>query len=128
MALPALMAILVTVNAERNARGVAPLVEDACLSAVAAARAQDMVNRDYFSHITPDGRTPWDAMQSQGCSMRHFAGENIAEADDVSDALTLLWNSAEHRANTLDAHYRKIGVGIATRPDGTEVVVEDFSG
>ena len=114
------------VNDERRTAGVPGLQSDACLGAVANERAQDMVQRNYFSHFTPTGLSPWDYLRAGGCRF-HYAGENIAEADDENTALTELWNSSPHRENTLDVHYTKIGIAVATRPDGTEVFVEDFS-
>lgn len=107
--------------------GVATLRQDACLSAIAAQRAQDMVARNYFAHETPDGRMPWDFMRADGCGFA-YAGENIAEAQDEREAVYALWNSAEHRRNTLDVHYAHVGVGAAVRSDGTIVFVEEFTG
>lgn len=114
------------VNSERRMERVPTLQSDACLSAVANERAQDMVQQNYFSHFTPDGLSPWDFLRAEGCNF-HYAAENIAEADDEDTALAELWGSSPHRENTLNAHYAKIGIAVATRPDGTEVFVEDFS-
>jgi uncharacterized protein YkwD len=119
-------AMLGGVNDERVQSGVHALTLDACLSTMAADRARDMVQRHYFSHVTPDGRTPWDFMHQDGCPFR-YAAENIAEATTEDEALTELWNSPEHRRNTLDAHYVKVGIGVATESDGTNIFVEDFT-
>src|SRR5207253_2415661 len=43
------------VNQERAATGIGSLVLDATLSDVAQMHAEDMVNRSYFSHTTPEG-------------------------------------------------------------------------
>lgn len=118
--------LLSGVNAERQSGAVPALVADPCLTAVASERAGDMVRRDYFAHRAPDGSMPWDVMRSHGCTFS-VAGENIAEAPDARFALLELWQSAPHRANTLNQRYAKIGIAMATRPDGTEVFVEEFS-
>lgn len=118
--------MLSEVNSERHSAGVPALVRDDCLTSVAMARANDMLTRHYFSHVTPDGRLPWDAMRADGCPF-HYAAENIAEAPDPLYAITELWQSPEHRRNTLDAHYRKIGIGTAVLGDGIEIFVEDFT-
>ena len=118
--------ILGEVNRERQTLGVTTLVRDDCLTALAMQRADDMLQRNYFSHVTPDGRLPWDTMRAAGCAF-HYAAENIAEAPDPLFAVTELWNSPEHRRNTLNAHYHKVGIGAAVRPDGTEIFVEDFT-
>jgi uncharacterized protein YkwD len=118
--------VLGEVNAERQSVGVSALALDPCLTRLADARAEDMARRAYFGHVTPDGRLPWDLMRAQGCAFR-YAAENIAEAENPRQAVTELWNSAEHRRNTLDPRYAKIGIGVASRSDGTEILVEDFT-
>lgn len=120
------LTVFVQINKERQSERVPSLITDRCLSALASARADDMLRRNYFSHITPDGTAPWQSMRAEGC-MFHYMGENIAEAPDPIFAVTELWNSPEHRQNTLNLHFHKIGVGVAVRPDGTEIFVEDFS-
>jgi uncharacterized protein YkwD len=117
---------LADINSERETAGVRPLVLDDCLTVLASARADDMVQRSYFSHRAPDGRMPWDFMREARCPFI-YAGENIAEAPDIENAVAELWHSRDHRRNTLDSRYSKIGIGTATRADGTEVLVEDFT-
>ena len=43
------------INAERRARGLAPLVANARLGSAARRHAADMVTRAYFSHVSPSG-------------------------------------------------------------------------
>jgi uncharacterized protein YkwD len=127
MVLPALvLTVLTQVNQERQSVGVAPLAADRCLMTMASARANDMLKRNYFGHITPDGTAPWQTMQANGCAF-HAMGENIAEAPDPTFAVTELWNSSEHRQNTLNVQFHKVGIGAVVLPDGTELFVEDFS-
>jgi len=122
----AVQTVFAQINDERVSDGVPSLTLDDCLTATATARADDMLHRNYFGHVTPDGRLPWDYLRADGCPFR-YAAENIAEAPDPLFAVTELWDSPEHRRNTLDAHYRKVGIGTSTRPDGTEIIVEDFT-
>jgi len=123
---PLVFSVFMQVNQERRSVAVAALVSDRCLMATATARANDMLNRNYFSHIAPDGTAPWQTMRSNGCAF-HAMGENIAEAPDPTFAVTELWKSPEHRQNTLNGQFHKVGIGVAVRPDGTEIFVEDFS-
>jgi uncharacterized protein YkwD len=123
---PLVFSVFMQVNKERQSVDVASLVPDRCLMATATARANDMLVRNYFSHIAPDGTAPWQTMQAHGCTF-HLMGENIAEAPDPTFAVTELWNSPEHRQNTLNVHFHRVGIGAAVRPDGTEIFVEDFS-
>lgn len=123
---PEVHSMIRDLNAGRQAAGLPALRIDEKLSLVAEQRATDMVTLKYFSHIQPDGRTPFDVMAEDGCSFR-YAGENIAMAEDEREAMRALWNSLEHRENTLDTNYRKIGLAVATLADGSKVFVEDFS-
>jgi len=123
---PLVFTVFVQINQERQSVAVAALAPDRCLMATATERANDMLNRNYFSHIAPDGTTPVQTMRANGCAF-HTMGENIATAPDPTFAVTELWNSPEHRQNTLDVHFHKVGIGVAVRPDGTEIFVEDFS-
>ncbi|MBW1966136.1 MAG: CAP domain-containing protein [Deltaproteobacteria bacterium] len=47
-------------------RGLWPLVSNPVLNEVARAHCADMIERGYFSHITPDGLTPEDRVISAG--------------------------------------------------------------
>ena len=114
------------VNLRRRRAGVPVLRLDGRLSALATQRANDMIRRSYFGHVTPEGRLPWDMMRAEGCAF-HQAAENIAQADGEREAANALWKSAEHRRNALDADYHKIGIGIAINSDGSEIFVEDFT-
>jgi uncharacterized protein YkwD len=123
---PSTQGMLDRINVERSIYGVRSLGADACLGALARERASDMATRRYFGHVTPDGRTPWDVMRADGCAF-HYAAENIAQAPNAAAAIEELWKSPEHRRNTLDPHYAKIGIGAARLGDGTELFVEDFT-
>jgi uncharacterized protein YkwD len=124
--LPSTQGMLDQINLERNSHGAPAVAIDACLNALASERAADMAQRHYFGHVTPDGRTPWDIMRIDGCAF-HYAAENIAQATNAQAAITELWNSPQHRRNTLNAHYAKVGIGAARLDDGTELFVEDFT-
>ncbi|MGZ3497551.1 MAG: CAP domain-containing protein [Vulcanimicrobiaceae bacterium] len=119
-------AMLTDVNIERQRAGVPALALDGRLSALATERANDMVHRAYFSHTTPDERSPWDFMRAEGCAF-HYAAENIARAADEREASIALWESVEHRENTLGVNYHKIGIGVAVNNDGSKIFVEDFT-
>lgn len=103
--------VCVLVNQERNKVGLMPLVLNAKLSDVAQAHAEDMVNRNYFSHNTPEGLSPFDRMHAAGISYQ-TAGENIAYWYKTPEEVMQTWmNSTGHRANILKAQYGKIGIG-----------------
>lgn len=100
-------------NASRAEFDLGTLVYNETLAQAAQAKAEDMLDKQYFAHVTPDGLQPWDFMKSAGY-FYIVAGENLAvnfsEAEDVDTA----WmNSPGHRANILNKEFEEIGIGIA---------------
>ena len=51
--------IIELTNKNREERNLLPLQENAELDEVALLKAKDMANKGYFSHVSPDGKTPW---------------------------------------------------------------------
>jgi uncharacterized protein YkwD/uncharacterized membrane protein required for colicin V production len=98
------------VNQEREANGLAPVVMDRHLRTVARSHSQDMLERGYFSHYTPDGLSPFDRMNAADIEYT-YAGENLALAPSVELAMQGLMNSPGHRANILSPNFQKLGVG-----------------
>lgn len=105
--------MLVLINRERTRRGLVPLVADHEARAVARAHSKDMFARGYFSHMNPDGESPFDRMRNAGVSYI-TAGENLALAPTVEIAHEGLMNSPGHRANILSTQYRRVGIGAIT--------------
>jgi len=117
------------INQDRIANGVRTLSWSATLARVAQYRAQDMLDRGYFSHYDPaTGQLAFvELFRSWGIAYT-TAGENIAWSTDPSMAgiNTMLMNSPEHRDNILNPAYSRAGLGVAS--NGTKViVVEVFS-
>ena len=99
------------VNEERRAHGLRPLRADPEAAEVARAHSKDMFARGYFSHITPEGRTPFERMRRSGLRFR-AAGENLAFARTLQMAHKGLMNSPGHRANILRPAFGRAGIGI----------------
>ena len=99
------------VNEERIAHGLKPLEADPEMLEVARKHSADMFARGYFSHNTPDGKSPFDRMRSADVRFR-TAGENLALAPTVQIAHTGLMNSPGHRANILQPKFGRVGIGI----------------
>ena len=99
------------VNEIRTKNGLKPLTENWQLSRVARYKAQDMHDKNYFSHTSPTYGSPFTMIKNFGISYR-TAGENIAMGYKTPQAVVDGWmNSAGHRANILNAGYTQIGVG-----------------
>ncbi len=102
--------VLSLVNTERAKAGCSPVVADPELAALAESHSEDMAERGYFSHTTPDGRSPWDRADAAGVD--HMGGENIARGQADAETVMESWmNSPGHRANILNCDFRTLGVG-----------------
>jgi len=113
-------ATLCLLNAERTARGLRPLRENALLTRASEGHSRDMVQRRFFDHTDPDGRDVMDRVRAAGYVGRNgrcLAGENIAYGPGASGtprSMVRMWmGSKYHRANILDRRYREIGLGVA---------------
>lgn len=101
-------------NSNRQTTHLASLVTDSLLTQAAQARAEDMAKKGYFSHTSPEGYLPWHWFDQVGYKYQ-YAGENLAvNFSDSKDTVNAWMESPTHRANILDAHYTRIGIGIAS--------------
>ncbi|MAF14167.1 MAG: hypothetical protein CMI53_04740 [Parcubacteria group bacterium] len=99
-------------NQSRLDSGLNKLSENSLLSSYALAKAEDMMNRNYFSHDTPEGKHPWQWI-NRGEYDYIYAGENMAmdfiSAETVQAAYL---KSPSHRQNILNSNYQDIGVAV----------------
>lgn len=119
--------LLSDTNTQRQSNSLAGLSLNEQLDQAAQAKANDMATRDYWSHNTPDGATPWTFIINAGYQYQ-TAGENLAYGFDTSDATVTAWmNSPEHRDNILNNTYTDVGFGVANAANyqgtGPETVV-----
>jgi uncharacterized protein YkwD len=126
-------ATLCLINAQRTSRGLAPLALDAQLGRAATAFANDMVARQFFDHVSPDGVTLLDRLRDAGwlpSSGAWTAGENIAwGSSDLGTpaGIVAAWMASPgHRANILRPSFATIGLGIA--PGAPQPGVADMAG
>ncbi|GAB6158342.1 hypothetical protein JCM39194_15420 [Desulfotomaculum varum] len=119
-------AMLSMINKERATKGLKPLAMDAKLSQIARLKAQDMIDKNYFSHQSPTYGSPFDMMKNNGV-IYHYAGENLAGAPDVNTAHTNLMNSPTHRANILSERYSKVGIGVVSGGPYGKMYVQEFT-
>ena len=85
-----------------------------------SGRAQDMIQRNYFSHTICGTQNVFNVMSADGLPYG-WAGENIGWESGITDPVqaanylnTQYMNSPEHRANILSPNYTDVGVGSAT--------------
>ena len=69
-----------------------------------------MVDRNYFSHYTPEGKSPSDRAKDAGFTAS--VGENIAYGPSLSGVHTQLKNSPGHFENSNRKKWTRVGFGI----------------
>jgi uncharacterized protein YkwD len=117
------------INTERINAGCGPLSVDGRLQNAAQDFSQDMANRNYFSHNTPEGVDPGQRMRNAGYDMSTW-GENIFMSGGLAtaqEAVNAWMNSEGHRANILNCGFAQTGVGIATNSNGASYWTQDFA-
>jgi uncharacterized protein YkwD len=81
------------------------------LTYVAYLHAKDMFERDYFSHISPEGDDPGDRIMKSGLDGVYFRGENIAEGQINGIKAVESWKkSPGHCKNMMDSGHTHVGV------------------
>lgn len=100
------------VNLERTKRGKNILKENSVLNQIAQNRLDDMKNKEYFSHISPDNKKLLDWFLDLNYQFE-YAGENLAI--NFADAKTQnqSWlESKSHKDNILNNLFTETGVAV----------------
>lgn len=114
-------AVAAMINAYRTESGLNAIAYEPTLTYVAKLRSQDLMDRNYFSHYTPEGTTVFNLFRSNGVSYS-IGGENLGQAIPAGigtpEAFMNAWkNSPTHNANMLRQGYNYIGVGMVESSD-----------
>ncbi len=101
-------------NIERVKAGLKPLVIQSKLGQSAIRKADDMFDRQYFEHVSPQGISASDLVKDVGYNYE-LIGENLALGDFGTDQkLVQAWmDSPKHRANILNPKFTEIGVSAS---------------
>nr|DAU97332.1 MAG TPA: hypothetical protein [Caudoviricetes sp.] len=130
---PDVQEMLELVNQERAKVGVAPLKLDERLNASAQEKADDMQNRGYYDHKSPDGIEGYSLVFKHMPSKCRYASENLAEVSTTdskfgSSRFTIdnwMHSTKGHREAILDAKYSLVGFGISKQGHDL-IVVQHF--
>jgi hypothetical protein len=99
-------------NTDRTSLGMQTLEENEKLNEAARLKAQDMMEKDYFAHYSPEGTTPWFFFNQAEYNYK-LAGENLAIGFIDSEEVYEAWlDSPTHKENLLNAKYSETGVAI----------------
>jgi uncharacterized protein YkwD/uncharacterized membrane protein required for colicin V production len=118
--------MLELVNRERSKKGLGILTSNGPLRDVGRDHCLDMFERSYFSHYTPEGKSPFDRIQEAKIEYR-VAGENLAYAPTVEIAHQGLMNSKGHRENILRPEFGTLGVGVIDGGLSGKMFCQEFS-
>ncbi|MDD2432605.1 MAG: CAP domain-containing protein [Clostridia bacterium] len=99
------------INAERAKAGVKPLVLKPELVKIARIKSQEMIDENYFSHVSPTYGDPFTMLKNFGIKYG-YAGENLAGNPTVENAHQSLMASSGHKKNILNPNYTHVGIGI----------------
>jgi len=116
-------------NQQRTNLGLSPLTYNQELANAAAAKAQDMFAKNYWSHYGPNGETPWNFILNSGYRYE-YAGENLAKNFMFSQGVMDTWmNSSTHRENIVKSNYTDVGYAVVNgvlNGEQTTLVVQMF--
>lgn len=99
------------VNTFRQEAGCGPMSVNDQLTAAAQGHASDMSDRDYFSHVTPEGVTFDQRIRTAG--YERPGAENIARGARTAEDVMQMWMDSDgHRRNILNCDLDTIGVGL----------------
>lgn len=128
-------------NSERARKGFLSLKYDSKLEDLALLHSKDMLDRNFFSHNTPDGKNPAQRQREKIPELIGRIGENIHQAwitggydisrnvdlfEIVRTGMSSLMQSPTHRMNILSPSYTHIGIGIVAN-DERVVITQTFS-
>lgn len=121
--------VVTLTNQERAKQRLNPLTLNTQLSAAALAKAQDMLDQQYWAHTSPQGKDPWHFIKVADYSYQ-IAGENLARDFHTTIAMVDAWmGSPTHKANIMNGKYEEIGVAVVSgKLEGfeTTLVVQMF--
>jgi len=104
--------VLAAMNRYREAQNLSPLRADERLNLAAEDRMREMVEIGYWSHESPDGRSPFFWLALRGYRFG-YAGENLAKSFETAEVLVDSWmESKGHRENIMSANYVDCGIAI----------------
>ena len=119
------------VNEERRKLRLRPLMGHPVLDRVAQNYAQDMFERGFYGHTSPEGESVRDRVVRIGYKPARVA-ENLGSGQTTVEQVMEGWMASPgHRANILHRRLREIGTGVAIGEKNGEfkiLWVQVFSG
>lgn len=106
--------VLDLMNVERAKVGLQPLAFDLDCERASKAHAEDMVGRQYFAHVSPEGWTPDQRLTMLGALPTTQVAENINAFSPTPADVVASWMASQgHRENILSPTLVNAAVGVA---------------
>lgn len=113
------------VNRHRMAVGCEALRWHGPSARVAEDHSRDMETRDYFAHVTPEGRGLAERLLAGGITWHGAIAENLARSPAGPESVLAMWlDSPPHRAAIETCSFTDQGIG-RFRDLWTQVLIED---
>ncbi|MBE0558261.1 MAG: CAP domain-containing protein, partial [Proteobacteria bacterium] len=106
-------AIITLTNNTRALNGLSPLKANPLLNAIAESRAKDMLEKQYFAHVSPTGEQASDIAQNIGYHYKIIA-ENIGSGNFYTNQKIVdgWMQSPGHRKNILTRDIKEMGAAV----------------
>ena len=109
-------------NQERSEHGAQALCAHPQLEAAAQAHAEDMLERGFYEHVTPEGVDPGQRISRAGYPWATYGENNMVWGDfagepgrkELSEAVRSWMDSPGHRRTLLNPALREVGFGVTT--------------
>ena len=124
-------ALLEQVNADRAAHGLAPLLPDPEITAIARTRATAQISAPSLTHYDASGKVAIQGLLAGANTTYSLAGENLArlraeDTEAAQQAEVALMNSPTHRKNILEPRFNRLAIGLVRAPDGRLIFAQIF--
>lgn len=119
--------LLSIINSERKKNNLPEFQIDEKIQNVARLKAEDLVQNNYFSHVSPTYGTPFEMLKSHNINYK-TASENIAGNSNISDAVKSWLSSESHKKNILSNDYNYTGIAVVDSIAYGKIIVELFVG
>jgi uncharacterized protein YkwD len=114
--------MLELLNQTRAAARLRPVATDVELREIALGHSNDMVDHEFFSHVSPSTGTPEDRVKRAELLIADYA-ENIAQAPTPEAAHDGLMESPGHRAAMLGPSFTHVGIAAVESKQGLLVTM-----
>ncbi len=115
------------INEYRQQNGLSELRTFEKIQDIAQLKAKDIVQHEYFSHISPNLGTPFEMLKNNNINYT-IAGENLAGNITPEKAVEAWINSPSHKENILGEKYKYTGICVIESPVYGKVFVQLFIG